>query len=55
MWWLNTDDAGDMAPNVTYDGDVDSDGRNNNKDAIGVRPSIIVSTKTLKTLKVTTK
>lgn len=55
MWWLNTDDAGDMAPNVTYYGDVDSDGRNNNKDAIGVRPAIIVSTKTLKTLKVTLK
>lgn len=51
MWWVNTDDAGDMAPNITYFGDVDSDGRNNNKDAIGVRPAIIVSSTTLSKMK----
>lgn len=53
MWWLSTDDAGDMAPHVTYYGEVDSDGRNNNKDALGVRPAIMISKHTLKTLKAT--
>lgn len=52
MWWLNTDDAGDMVPNVSYYGEIDSDGRNNNKDAIGVRPAIIVSKDTVRKLKV---